>query len=90
MVKNLYDQMPDPKVVAAVGTCACTGGIFRECYNTHGGVDSAIPVDLYIPGCATRPEAIIDGVVQALGVLDAKANAMKKGGRTAAAKEKAS
>jgi ech hydrogenase subunit C len=87
VVKNLYDQMPDPKVVAAVGTCACTGGIFRECYNTHGGVDSTIPVDLYIPGCATRPEAIIDGVVQALGVLDAKAEAMKHKGQKAPAKE---
>jgi ech hydrogenase subunit C len=78
VVKNLYDQMPEPKVVAAVGTCACTGGVFRECYNTHGGVDSVIPVDLYLPGCAARPEAIIDAVVQALAVLDEKAKKFKE------------
>jgi ech hydrogenase subunit C len=78
VVKNLYDQMPEPKVVAALGACACTGGVFRECYNTHGGVDSVIPVDLYLPGCAVRPEAIIDAVVQALAVLDAKAEKFKQ------------
>lgn len=76
IVKNLYDQMPDPKVVAAIGICAVSGGIFRECYNVKGGVDTVIPVDIYIPGCAVKPEAIIDGVVQALAVLDKKAEAM--------------
>jgi len=76
VVKNLYDQMPDPKVVAAIGICATSGGIFRECYNVKGGVDKAIPVDIYIPGCAARPESIIDGVVQALAVLEKKAAAM--------------
>jgi ech hydrogenase subunit C len=69
VLKNLYDQMPEPKVVVAVGTCACTGGIFRDAFNTMGGVDNIIPVDVYVPGCAARPEAIIDGVVKALGVL---------------------
>ena len=64
--------MPEPKVVVAVGICAATGGIFRECYNISGGVDTIIPVDVYVPGCAARPEAIIDGVVQALGVLEEK------------------
>ncbi len=77
VVKNLYNQMPDPKVVAAIGICAATGGIFRECYNIKGGVDTVIPVDIYIPGCAARPEAIIDGVVAALGVLEKKAEAFK-------------
>jgi ech hydrogenase subunit C len=76
VVKNLYDQMPDPKVVAAIGICATSGGIFRECYNVKGGVDKAIPVDIYIPGCAARPESIIDGVVQALAVLEKKGAAM--------------
>lgn len=69
VVKNLYDQMPHPKVVVAVGACACTGGIFHDCYNILGGIDKVIPVDVYVPGCAARPEAIIDGVVQALKVL---------------------
>ena len=43
-------QMPEPKVVVAVGICACSGGIFRECYNVEGGVDKVIPVDVYVPG----------------------------------------
>ena len=73
VVRNLYSQMPDPKAVVAIGACALSGGIFRECYNVHQGVDSTIPVDVYIPGCAVRPEAIIDGVVQALGLLEKKA-----------------
>jgi ech hydrogenase subunit C len=76
VIRNLYNQMPDPKVVVAVGICAATGGIFRECYNISGGVDVIIPVDVYVPGCAARPEAIIDGVVQALGVLEKKRSAM--------------
>ena len=76
VIRNLYNQMPEPKVVVAVGICAATGGIFRECYNISGGVDSIIPVDVYVPGCAARPEAIIDGVVQALGVLEKKRAAM--------------
>ncbi len=76
VIRNLYNQMPEPKVVVAVGICAATGGIFRECYNISGGVDSVIPVDVHVPGCAARPEAIIDGVVQALGVLEKKRAAM--------------
>jgi len=72
VIRNIYDQMPEPKVVVAVGACAATGGIFAECYNVAGGVDGVIPVDVYVPGCAARPEAIIDGVVQALGVLEKK------------------
>ncbi len=72
VVKQIYDQMPEPKVVVAVGICACTAGIFKECYNILGGVDTVIPVDVYVPGCAARPEAIIDGVVKGLAVLGEK------------------
>src|SRR5512138_1238266 len=72
VIRNIYHQLPEPKVVLAVGICACSGGIFRECYNVSGGVDSVIPVDVYVPGCAARPEAIIDGVVKALTVLEQK------------------
>ena len=79
VVRQIYDQMPSPKVVVAIGVCASTGGIFRECYNTLGGVDQAIPVDVYVPGCAARPEAIIDGVVKGLGVLAEKQAALSKG-----------
>ena len=79
VVKQLYEQMPEPKVVVAVGICACSGGVFRECYNVLGGIDTAIPVDVYVPGCAARPESIIDGVVKGLEVLENKLNKMKEG-----------
>jgi ech hydrogenase subunit C len=72
VLKNLYDQMPEPKVVLAVGTCAATGGIFHNCPNTLGGVDKVIPVDVYVPGCAARPEQIVDGIVLALKKLEEK------------------
>jgi ech hydrogenase subunit C len=76
VVKQLYEQMPDPKVVVAVGICACDGGIFKDCYNILGGADKVIPVDIYVPGCAARPEAIIDGVVKAIALLDKKREQM--------------
>ena len=79
VVRQIYDQMPDPKVVLACGICACDGGIFKDCYNILGGTDKVIPVDIYVPGCAVRPEALIDGVVKALKILDEKADRMKKG-----------
>ena len=72
VIHNIYHQLAEPKVVVAVGICASSGCIYRECYNVAGGVDKVIPVDVYVPGCAARPEAIIDGVVQALGVLEEK------------------
>lgn len=81
VVKQLYEQMPDPKVVVAVGICACSGGVFRDCYNILGGVDTVIPVDVYVPGCAARPESIIDGVVKGLAVLEEKTNKMKEAKR---------
>ena len=70
---RVYGQMHDPKFVVAVGSCALSGGAFRGCYNVMGGIDSVIPVDAYIPGCAPRPEAIIDGVVKLLQSLQAPA-----------------
>jgi ech hydrogenase subunit C len=69
---NLYDQMPGPKIVVAVGACALSGGIFREAYNVLGGIDKVLPVDVYVPGCPAKPEAIIDGVVMALENLKSK------------------
>ena len=64
--------MPDPKVVVAIGICACNAGVFKDCYNIIGGVDKVIPVDVYVAGCAARPEAIIDGIVKALAILEEK------------------
>ncbi len=69
---RLYIEIPEPKVVVAVGSCACTGGVFRHMYNVENGVDSIIPVDVYVPGCAARPESIIDGLIKALEILEKK------------------
>ena len=76
VVKQIYEQMPE--VVVAVGICACSAGIFKQCYNIMGGVDTVIPVDVYVPGCAARPEAIIDGVVKGLSVLQEKREKLAK------------
>ena len=72
IVRNLYRQMAEPKVVVAVGACACSGGIFARAYNVRGGIDQVIPVDVYVPGCAARPESIIDGVVAGIAALEDK------------------
>jgi ech hydrogenase subunit C len=69
---NLFEQMPAPKVVVAIGACALSGGIFREAYNVIGGVERVIPVNVYVPGCPAKPEAIIDGVVLGLQTLAQK------------------
>jgi NADH-quinone oxidoreductase B subunit len=63
---RIYEQMPEPKFVVAVGTCACSGGVFSGCYNVEGGINEVIPVSVYIPGCPASPMAIIDGVVKLL------------------------
>ena len=61
-LRQIYDQMPEPKYVVAVGACACSGGIFKDCYCVTGGIDGTIPVDVYVPGCSVRPEALIRAV----------------------------
>jgi NADH-quinone oxidoreductase B subunit len=68
-LRRIYEQMPEPKFVVAIGACALTGGVFQGCYNVLGGIDKVIPVNAYIPGCPPRPEAIIDGVVKLLSSL---------------------
>ena len=79
VVKQIYEQMLEPKVVVACGACACGGGVFNSCYNVLGGADAAVPVDAYVPGCAVRPEAIIDAVVAGIDILEQKEKALKEG-----------
>ncbi len=62
VLRQLYDQMPDPKYVIAMGGCACAGGPFYDSYFVVQGVDEIVPVDVYIAGCPPRPEALIDGI----------------------------
>ncbi|MFH1199150.1 MAG: NADH-quinone oxidoreductase subunit B family protein [Candidatus Omnitrophota bacterium] len=69
---RIYEQMSEPKFVVAVGTCACSGGVFQGCYNVESGVNNVIPVSAFIPGCPASPKAIMDGVVKLLNSLEEK------------------
>jgi Ni,Fe-hydrogenase III small subunit/formate hydrogenlyase subunit 6/NADH:ubiquinone oxidoreductase subunit I len=72
-LRRTYDAAPDPRVVVAVGACGCSGGIFGEgTYAAVGGVDTVLPVDVYIPGCPPRPQAILSGLLVAMGVREAR------------------
>lgn len=65
--RKTFDAAPVPKLVIAVGTCACSGGICGRSYASSGGVDNILPVDAYIPGCPPRPQALIHGLLKAVG-----------------------
>jgi Ni,Fe-hydrogenase III small subunit/formate hydrogenlyase subunit 6/NADH:ubiquinone oxidoreductase subunit I len=68
-----YEAAPEPRVVVAVGACGCSGGIFGEgTYASIGGVDHVLPVDVYVPGCPPRPQAILNGLLVAMGVRQAR------------------
>jgi Ni,Fe-hydrogenase III small subunit/formate hydrogenlyase subunit 6/NADH:ubiquinone oxidoreductase subunit I len=71
-VRRTVEAIPDPRVVIAVGACAASGGIVGEGYASAGGVDRVLAVDVYIPGCPPRPEAIIFGILVAIGRLEAR------------------
>ena len=68
-LERTYNATPTPKLVIAVGACACSGGIFGNTYATTGGIDTVVPVDVYIPGCPPRPEALLYGILLAVGRL---------------------
>lgn len=65
-LRRTYEATPDPKVVVAVGACACSGGIFGDTYATSGGIGKVVPVDVYVPGCPPRPEALLYGLLLAV------------------------
>ena len=72
-LQRTYEAAPDPRVVIAVGACGCSGGIFNEAtYATVGGVDRVLPVDIYVPGCPPRPQAILNGLLVAMGLREAR------------------
>lgn len=73
LVKRAYEAMPSPKLVFAVGSCACGGGVWFDSYHVVGGAEKALPVNYLIPGCPPRPEAIVYGVALALGLVEKKA-----------------
>ncbi len=68
-LKRIYEQMPEPKAVVAVGACACGGGPFWTSYNVLGGAEKVVPVDVKVPGCPPRPEKIIEGIAKAGEVI---------------------
>jgi Ni,Fe-hydrogenase III small subunit/formate hydrogenlyase subunit 6/NADH:ubiquinone oxidoreductase subunit I len=72
-LRRTYEAAPEPRVVVAVGACGCSGGIFGEgTYAAIGGVDHVVPVDVYVPGCPPRPQAILNGLLVAMGIREAR------------------
>jgi len=71
-VLRLFDEIPEPKVTVAVGVCPISGGVFRESYAIAGPLDKYIPIDVNIPGCPPRPQAIIEGIAKAIAVWQSR------------------
>ena len=74
-LRKTYDATPDPRLVVAVGSCGCSGGIFGQNYASVGAVDRVIPVDVYVPGCPPNPPALLHGILLAVGRMEEKRRA---------------
>jgi Ni,Fe-hydrogenase III small subunit len=76
-LRNAVEAAPDPKLIVAIGSCACGGGIFHDSFTVVSGVDKAVPVDVYVPGCPPKPEALIHGLLLGLGKAEQKVSRME-------------
>ncbi len=63
-IKVIWEQMPNPKYAIAMGDCACSGGLFHDSYSIINDIEKAIPIDIYVPGCPPRPEALLNGIIK--------------------------
>jgi NADH-quinone oxidoreductase subunit B len=77
-VRRLYDQMPDPKYVIAMGTCVIAGGPYQGSYSTVPGIDNFVPVDVYLAGCPPRPDALLHGIIQLQKKIGLEASGKRK------------
>src|SRR5688500_4822850 len=85
VVRKLYDQMPEPKYVIAMGACTVGGGpYFKWGYSVVKGVDKVVPVDVYVPGCPPRPEALMEGIMRLQDKINAKTIGLPRGSKAAA------
>lgn len=87
-ILRLYEDMAEPRAVVAAGACACSGGIFEGCGDVLSGADQILPVDLYIPGCAVRPESVIDGILRCFEKQNEKTEVNEENEPTEESKEK--
>jgi len=83
MLKRIYDQMPDPKWVISMGSCANSGGPFRHGYHVVKGVDRVVPVDVYVPGCPPTPDSLMYGLLK----LQAQVDEFQKTGKRSASSD---